>query len=305
MKSPMDEPGRELEAKPTGIGRGRPMSWGDRVRAREHRRRAGKAAWLIGLSSRLFARWSRFSRSIGMTKRRIVVDGVVYRERSITSLRRCLAVTGSGVKEYDVRFPVMGDAMASAQYPMREEMRIRYTRRRMFGDLGHEPRVGFVEQVSELIKPGARVLELGCGTGSGSAILAGLVGPSGAVVSMNRDGESIRFARQRHRCDHLAFELGWLETLEGELDGGFDVVLAVDLFRDAGDAPSKSRAIGGVWRLVNEGGFLMVVCSDESGLGEVLDRLEAVGAKEVRTLVSDSAMRWVGVMGVRGKSGVS
>ena len=300
--APIDEPSREIEAKPAGVGRGRPMSWGERVEQREHRRRAGKVARATGFVMRLFSRWARFLRSIGMTKRRIEVEGVVYRERNNSSLRRVLSATGSGVKEYEVRFPVMGSSMASRQYPMRESMGIRYTRTRLFGDLGHDPRVGFLDQVKQHIMPGARVLELGCGTGSASGTLAGLVGPSGGVVAINRDGESIRYARQRHRHDHLAFELGWLETLEGELDEAFDAAIVVDLFRDAPDDPSKSRAIADIWRLVGNGGMVSVICSKRNQLEEVTDRLEALGVESIEVLGVDSDLGWGGVVGVRPKS---
>ena len=244
--------GEEVEPKP-----GQPLSWGQRVeqRRRRQRGRAGIPVSIRRMIGRVLGRVARFARSVGMTRGKVVVDGVVYRERNTTSLRRALSATGSGVKEYDVYFPHRGGAMQSTQYPMRESLGIRYTHKRVFCDLGHDPRLGFIDLIQSHIRPGDRVLEIGCGTGGGSDRFARLVGPSGAVVAMHRDGESIRFARQRYRHNHLAFEIGWLETLEGELDGAFDVVVAVDLFRDASDEPSKSRAVGLVWRLVREGGW--------------------------------------------------
>ncbi len=301
--APIDESSREIEAKPTGggqsVARGRPMSWGERVEQRRHRERAGRFAWVFGIFANTYTKLGRFARSVGMTRRRIVVSDVVYRELNNTSLRRSLSAGGSGVKVYEVRFPALGSSMASRQYPMRESMEIRYTRTRMFGDLGHEPRVGFLEQVKDHIKPGDRVLELGCGTGSASGLLAGLVGPSGAVVAMNRDGESIRYARQRHRHNHLAFELGWLETLEGELDGAFDAVIVVDLFRDAPDDPSKSRAIANIWRLVSSGGMVTVICSNRTQLSSMTDRLEALGVESLGVLEADQVFGWGGAVGVK------
>jgi SAM-dependent methyltransferase len=299
----------EIEAKPTGAGRsvGQPMSWGQRVEQRASRRRAGRVGglpgWIARVSGlvfgRVFGRGARFLRSVGVIRRRIEVDGVVYREGGTVSLRRALSPTGSGVKKYEVRFPAMGEAMKSTQYPMRESMEIRYTRTRIYHDLGADPRVFFVDLIRDRIRPGDRVLELGCGTGSSSAILAGLVGPSGGVVAVNRDGESIRFARQRHRQNHLAFELGWLETLEGELDGGFDAMVGVDVFRDAPDEPSKSRAIAQLWRVVGKGGTVVVMCSTGEGLGEVMDRLEALGIGSIEVLGSDAELGWSGVVGIR------
>jgi SAM-dependent methyltransferase len=291
--------GEEVEAKPIGVGSSRPMSWGERVEQREQRKRAGKHQFVFKVISNGLSRVNRFSRSIGMTRRKIEADGVVYRERNNTSLRRALAATGSRVKEYDVRFPTRGGAMRSTQYPMRESMRIRYTHKRMFADLGHDPRLYFLDLVKEQIKPGDRVLELGCGTGGASERLAGLVGPSGGVVAIHRDGESIRFARQRYRHNHLAFELGWLETLDGELDGAFDGAVVVDLFRDAPDEPSRSRAIAAIWRLVRGGGVIVLITTDRNRLHENTDRLKALGAEPLVELESDPVLLWGGAYGVR------
>jgi SAM-dependent methyltransferase len=289
----------EIEVKPMGAGGGRPLSWGDRVEQRRQRRQAGKPASLVRVFSRLVNRLGRFSRSIGMTRRKVEVDGVVYREHTSASLRRALSQTGSGVKEYDVRFPSCGSAIKSPQYPMRETMRIRYTNKRIYSDLGHDPRLYFLELVKDKILPGQRMLEIGCGTGGSGAVIAGLVGPSGGVVAIHRDGESVRFARQRYRCNHLGFELGWLETLEGELDGAFDGAVVVDLFRDAPDAPSKSRAVGSIWRVVGPGGWILVICTDPNRLDQVIDRLGAMGLESIEILERDPILLWGGAIGRR------
>jgi len=302
---------QEIEPKADGS---RPLSWGDRVEQRKNRERAGKSAKVPSLVGRFFS-WfmsslARLARSAGMSRRRVVVEGVVYREKNNTSLRRSLSPTGIGYKEYQVRFPVLGGSMPSAQYPLRESMEIRYTPTRVFADLGHDARLGFLEQVSRYIKPGDRVLELGCGTGPASAQLAQLVGPSGGVVAMTRDGPSIRFARQRYRQDHLAFELGWLETIAGELDAGFDGIVAVDLFRDAPDDPSKSRAIAELWRLISEGGPIVLISTQvaspsknpEEHLDAIRDWLESVGAQSIKALIPDEAIGWRGIIGFRPES---
>ena len=282
---------REIEPKPARSEQARPLSWGER----EEQRRSRKAEQQVagaGLLSRLHTRLTRFTRSIGLSRRQIVCDGVVYRERSNTSLRRALSAAGSGVKEYDVQFPDCTTAMESQQYPWREKMRIRYTHQRVFGDLGFDPRVRFVESIKDRIKPGFRVLELGCGTGNSSSMLAELVGPSGAVVAIDRDGESIRYARQRHRRNHLGFELGWLDTLEGELDGAFDAVIAVNPLREEADEPAKSRAAAAIWRVLRPGGVVGVLCLEGQDLPAVSDRLLAMGLSGLERYESEPTQQW-------------
>lgn len=142
-----------------------------------------------------------------------VIDGVSYTEREPTPLARVLSTGGSGAKEYFVRFP---DGST---------MRIRAQASRAYADLMPDPHLRAYEPVVRLIKPGMRVLEVGAGCGAGSSQLAWAVGPSGGVVSLERDGELVRFARRRYPMPHLAFERGGAESLRGELDGAFDAAL--------------------------------------------------------------------------------
>lgn len=143
----------------------------------------------------------------------VVVEGVRYTERDLTPIAQALAPGGAGSKEYFVRFP---DGSA---------MRIRCHSGRVYADLMPDPRQATYERLLPFIKPGMRVLEVGAGTGAGSAHVAWAVGPSGGVIALERDPESVRFARRRYATSHLAFERGGLETLRGELDGSFDVAI--------------------------------------------------------------------------------
>lgn len=197
---------------------------------------------------RRVARWvERASRVLGL-RRTIRVDGVRYRERTRDPLRRSLTRAGGGVKEYDVRFP-------PGPGRKRATMRIRCTPERMYADVGPTRRPALYGRLRELVRPGMRVFELGCGTGAGTERLGVLVGPSGGVVAVDRDRESIRFARQRYLSAQLGFEIGWTETLAGELDGAFEVVVAIDAL--IGNDRADFETLTELWRVVGEGGRLI------------------------------------------------
>ena len=198
---------------------------------------------------RRLAKWfDRVGRVLGV-RRTVRVDGVRYRERTRDPLRRAMTRAGGGVKEYDVRFaPESGRKRAT--------MRIRCTPERMYADIGTTRRPALYGHLRELVTPGLRVFELGCGTGAGTERLGELVGPSGGVVAVDRDRESIRFARQRYVSAQVGFEIGWVETLAGELDGAFDTVIAVDAL--VGNDQADGGVLGELWRVVGEGGRLVV-----------------------------------------------
>jgi ubiquinone/menaquinone biosynthesis C-methylase UbiE len=53
------------------------------------------------------------------------------------------------------------------------------------------------------VRPGMRVLDLGCGSGDVAMLAAELVGASGSVVGIDRSPEVIAVARGRARTDGL------------------------------------------------------------------------------------------------------
>jgi protein-L-isoaspartate(D-aspartate) O-methyltransferase len=60
------------------------------------------------------------------------------------------------------------------------------------------------------LKPGERILHLGCGTGYYSAIMAHMVGPTGSVTAIEIDAELAQRARQNLRTLH------WITVREGD-----------------------------------------------------------------------------------------
>lgn len=191
-------------------------------------------------------------------RRTIRAGPVRYRERTAEPLRHALSRKGTGAKEYDAHFD---------EGP---PMRIHATARRIYADLAGPRLLSHFQSASEWLTPGMRVLLLEGGTGYAAEWVTERVGPSGAVVSLDRDEEAVVFARRRYRLPHVAYEHGGLEALSGETDGAFDAVFAVDALERSEDL---SRALGELWRVVGQGGWLLVAAPTESG--SVAARAEA------------------------------
>lgn len=183
----------------------------------------------------------------------IVVEGVRYHARTGEPLRRALGPTGRGSKEYDVRFPTG------------ERMRIRATARRVYADIAGSARLGLYQKLAETARPGMRVLDLSSGTGAGAAWLSQRVGPSGAVVALEEDGEAVRFARRRYPWENIAFEILEQRSLEGEPDGAFDGIVLIENPGTLDDRNELLRArTTEIPRLVRPGGWVHLAAAAPS-----------------------------------------
>lgn len=115
------------------------------------------------------------------------------------------------------------------------------------------------------LAPGRRVLDLGCGTGYGSACLA--EAGAAAVLGLDPDPACIEYARRRFSGPRVRFAAGEAEGL-AEPPGSFDLVFAASLLPHLA---SPAAALGGVARLLDpEGTFVAAVppIADEDAIEE-------------------------------------
>jgi ubiquinone/menaquinone biosynthesis C-methylase UbiE len=96
---------------------------------------------------------------------------------------------------------------------------------------------------------GARVLDVGCGTGRLARWIAERVGPKGCVVGVDPLAERVDIARSRG--GGLRFEVGQAEDLGAFEDASFDAVCMSSVFHWISDKP---KALAEVRRVLAPGG---------------------------------------------------
>ena len=114
--------------------------------------------------------------------------------------------------------------------------------------------------VTPLALEGARILDLGCGSGRDVYALAQLVGPNGHVVGVDMTDEQLDVARahqdwhaDRFGYANTTFLKGYIESLD-ELDvdpGSFDIIVSNCVINLATD---KEAVLRGAYRLLKPGG---------------------------------------------------
>lgn len=109
------------------------------------------------------------------------------------------------------------------------------------------------------LRPGHRVLEVGCGTGVLTRLSAAIVSPSGAAIGIDPAPEMITVARS-NAAPGSDFQLGVIEALAFP-DASFDVVLASAMLHHLPPA-TKARGLGEVLRVLKPGGVLVIADLD-------------------------------------------
>ena len=75
------------------------------------------------------------------------------------------------------------------------------------------------------IEPGNNCLDIGCGTGNVTAIVAKKVGPNGQVVGVDPNKHRIKLAQKKHSCENMKFVEGKLPEIDLE-ESSFELVLS-------------------------------------------------------------------------------
>jgi ubiquinone/menaquinone biosynthesis C-methylase UbiE len=105
--------------------------------------------------------------------------------------------------------------------------------------------------------PGARVLDVGCGTGASALPAASRVGPTGKVIAVDMAKRLLEIARQKaasRNLDNVEFRFGDMELL-GYPDRHFDAVICVFAIFFVPDMAKQLREL---WRMVRPNGQIAI-----------------------------------------------
>jgi ubiquinone/menaquinone biosynthesis C-methylase UbiE len=142
------------------------------------------------------------------------------------------------------------------------------------------------------IEPGMRVLDLGCGAGDVSMLLAQAVGAQGSVIGIDRDEAAIALARHRAqlaRLPQLRFLTCALEDFANY--GGFDAVIGRHIMLHQAEPAAFLRKAA---RLVRGGGVL--------GLQEFMTRAPMLASHPTVELWGQVGDGWAAALGASAPS---
>ncbi|MGE0085027.1 MAG: class I SAM-dependent methyltransferase [Desulfococcaceae bacterium] len=150
-----------------------------------------------------------------------------------------------------------------------------YAEKLCLSDLLREPL--FRSLINSLKLPeGSRGLDIGCGTGSNTLILADAVGSSGHVTGMDLSDELLMYAKQRADNAGFSQRISFLKcdmNRPAFINNTFDWVWSADCAGYApGDAPNLIKNLAG---LVKPGGSVFVLAWSSQQLLPGYPRLEA------------------------------
>ena len=105
---------------------------------------------------------------------------------------------------------------------------------------------------AEHIRPGDRVLDMACGVGYGSRLLADAVAPGGTVTGVDIDDGAIAYAKEHYATPTTAFHC--TDAFRFGTAGSYDVAVSLETIEHVVD---PGRLVGHLVNLVKAGGLVI------------------------------------------------
>jgi ubiquinone/menaquinone biosynthesis C-methylase UbiE len=105
-------------------------------------------------------------------------------------------------------------------------------------------------------RPGYGVLDVGCGTGYFTRMMAGAVAPDGTAQGVDPSREAIAHARRLTRLANCTFSGGIAEALDAP-EGSYDVVVSSLMIHHLPET-LRPQAIGEMFRVLRPGGSVLI-----------------------------------------------
>jgi ubiquinone/menaquinone biosynthesis C-methylase UbiE len=108
-------------------------------------------------------------------------------------------------------------------------------------------------------RPGDRVLDVGCGTGYFTRVMANAVAPDGSAQGIDPSGQAIAQAKSITRLANCSFADGVAEAI-GAPDGSYDVVVSSLTIHHLPET-LRPQAIAEMFRVLRPGGSVLIADS--------------------------------------------
>ncbi len=134
-------------------------------------------------------------------------------------------------------------------------------------------------------RPG-RILDLACGVGYGTRLLAERAAGASEVVGVDLSAQAIDFARSRYRTDRMSFLLADALTFEDEQ--GFDTVVSLETIEHVQE---PARLVGRLVELLRPGGILVASVPTTPSVDFNPHHRHDFSARSFRALLGQQALR--------------